>query len=280
MGEQQIVSHGEELREVACGVTKGLPSRSPPIQELEADELGELADGGCCIFFRFGWCRKGCCWGIRRRGGGGYFSVWDCWEGVEEAGLVVVEGHADLVADGGAGAADVVGLPERGDLGDEVAFEGFELRVGDGDAVELFEDVGDAAAFEHDAATGDLGGVRGEDWRDADFLEEIVGFGCGDAGFAEAAEGAAQVAALGRGVLVELGGETAALAVVGLGEVDELEVKTEGSGELVGSGGVVGVTVDSGEGLFERLELAVAVSALESASRRAIAVRRRASTAV
>ena len=36
-------------------------------------------------------------------------------------------------------------------------------RVGDGDAVELFEEVGDAATLEHDDAAGDLGGMRGED---------------------------------------------------------------------------------------------------------------------
>ena len=60
---------------------------------------------------------------------------------------------------------------------------------------------------------------------------------------AHAAEGAAQVAALdalGGALSVELVGETAALAVVGLGEVDELEVEAEGAGELVGGGKVEG----------------------------------------
>jgi hypothetical protein len=82
-------------------------------------------------------------------------------------------------------------------------------------------------------------------------LEERVGFGGGDASFAQAAEGSAKVATLGWRVLVELGGETAALAVIGLGEVDELEVEAEGTGELVSGGEVVGVAVDSGEGLIE-----------------------------
>jgi hypothetical protein len=99
----------------------------------------------------------------------------------------------------------------------EVAFECFEVRLRDGDAVELLEEVGDAPALEHDGAAGDFGGVRGEDGGDADFLKEIVGFGCRHACFAETAECAAEVAALGWRVLVELGGETAALAVVGLG---------------------------------------------------------------
>ena len=127
--------------------------------------------------------------------GGGDLGVED-GKGVEEAGLVVVERHADLVADGGACAADVVGLPECGDLGDEVVLEGFELRFGDGDAVELFEQIGDAAALEHDAAAGDLGGVRGEDGGDADATKKRVGLVGADAGLAQAAESAAQIAAL------------------------------------------------------------------------------------
>jgi hypothetical protein len=209
--------------------------------------LGKFADGGCF----FGFCvAAGIAVGVFGFEGGGYFGVED-GESVEEAGLVVVEGHADLVADGGAGAADVVGLPEGGDFGDEVVLEGFEVRLGDWDAVELLEEIGDAPALEHDGAAGDFCWVRGEDGRDTDATEEIIRFGGGEAGFAEAAEGSAEVAALRRNIFVELGGETAALAVVGLGEVDELEIEAESSGELVGGGEVVGVAVDAGESLIE-----------------------------
>ncbi len=74
--------------------------------------------------------------------------------------------------------------------------EGFEVVLGDGDAVELLEQVGDAAAFEHDAAAGDLGGVRGEDGGDADAVQEGVNLFGGEIGFAETAECSAQVAAL------------------------------------------------------------------------------------
>ena len=56
----------------------------------------------------------------------------------------------------------------------------------------------------------------------------------------EGAEGSAETAALGDGGFGELGGEAAALAVVGLGEVDEFEVEAEGAGELVGGGDVEG----------------------------------------
>ena len=71
---------------------------------------------------------------------GGHLGVED-GEGGEDGGLVVVERHADLVAHGGAGHADVVGLPEGGDLGDDLLLEGFELGLGHGDAVKLLQQV-------------------------------------------------------------------------------------------------------------------------------------------
>jgi hypothetical protein len=103
---------------------------------------------------------------------------------------------ADLIADGGACAPNVVGLPKSGNFGDEVALKGFELRFGNGDAVELFEQVGDAAALEHDAAAGDLGGVCGEDGGHADAAKKRVSFVRCDAGLAQAAKGAAQITTL------------------------------------------------------------------------------------
>src|SRR5258708_25306450 len=82
-------------------------------------------------------------------------------------------------------------------------------------------------------------------------FRSVVGLGGGDAGLAKAAESSTEISALGGGVLLELVGEPAALAVVGLGEVDELEVEAEGAGELIGGGEVVGVRMDAGEGLLE-----------------------------
>jgi hypothetical protein len=77
---------------------------------------------------------------------------------------------------------DFIGLPEGGDLGDDVLLECVEFSLGDGDAVELLEQVGDAAALEHDRAARDLSGVGGEDGRDADALEQGAGLIGGDAG--------------------------------------------------------------------------------------------------
>ena len=158
------------------------------------------------------------------------------------------------------------------------------MRFRNGDAVELFEQIGDAAALEHDAAASDLGGVRGKDRRDADAAKKRVGFVGADARLAQAAKGAAQIAALdragGRSAFAELVRETAALAMIGLGEVDELEVEAEGPRELVGGGKIEGA--DAGERLLEmrggRGRIGHPLCGA-SASRRAMAVRRRASTA-
>ena len=133
----------------------------------EADELGQFGEGGFDVVF-----------GGER---GGDFGV-ELGQRVEDGGLVVVEGHADLIAHGGTGLADLVGLPERGDFGDDVLLEPVEFGFGDGDAVELLKQVGDAAALEHDRAARDLSGVRGEDGRDADALEQGAGLVGADAG--------------------------------------------------------------------------------------------------
>jgi hypothetical protein len=77
----------------------------------------------------------------------------------------------------------------------------------------------------------------------------------------------------------------AALAVVGLGQVGELEEEDEGARKLVG--GVAGERLDAGDGVLKMLlgqrgEDSVEVGAscaVASASRRAMAVRRRSSTA-
>ena len=81
---------------------------------------------------------------------------------------------------------------------------GLELRIGYGDAVELFEQVGDAAALEHDAAPGDLRRVRGEDRRDADAAEELMRLVGGGASLAKTAESSAQAAALEVGRMVSV----------------------------------------------------------------------------
>jgi hypothetical protein len=86
--------------------------------------------------------------------------------------------------------------------------------------------------------------MRGEDGRDAGSLEKRVGFAGTHASLSHAAQGAAKIAALNRtggSALAQLMGEATALAVVGLGKVDELEVEAEGPRKLIRSGKVESV---------------------------------------
>ena len=176
VGKDEGARHGESFAG-DLGSDEGIAVAVAADPGAEAYELRELGESGFDA--------------VLIGEGAGYFGVEDR-QGVEDGGLVVVEGHADFVAHRGAGLADFVGLPEGGDLGDDVLLKGFELGVGDGDAVELLEEIGDAAALEHDDAAGDFGGVRGKDGRDADALEQGAGVGGGDSGLLHLPEGSAE----------------------------------------------------------------------------------------
>jgi hypothetical protein len=110
----------------------------------------------------------------------------------------------------------------------------FSWAGGDGDAVELLEQVGDAAALEHDAAARDLGGVGGEDGRDADAGSLWSASERRWPASAQRRRVPRRLPRCGTASSSSMAGEAAALAVVGLGEVDELEVEGEGARELVG----------------------------------------------
>ena len=163
---QKVAGDGERLAR-DFGRNEGIAVAVAADPGAEADELGEFGEGGFDV--------------VLGGQGGGDFGV-KLGQGVEDGGFVVVERHADLVAHGGAGLTNLVGLPEGGDLGDDVLLEGIEFGFGDGDAVKLLKQVGDAAALEHDRAARDLSGVRGEDGRDADAFEQGAGLVGGDAG--------------------------------------------------------------------------------------------------
>ena len=77
--------------------------------------------------------------------------------------------------------------------------------------------------------------MSGEDGDDEDFAEPVHGLFGGDADALHGAQGTGEGSALLAGVSGELEGEAAALAVVGFGQVDELEVEGEGAGEKQGA---------------------------------------------
>ena len=123
VGMKQAVGHGERGARDARS-DEGIAVAVAADPGTEGDEAGQIGEVGLDA--------------VLGGKGGGHLGV-EHGEGVEDGGLVVVERHADLVAHGGTGHADVVGLPEGGDLGDDVLFEGFEFGLGDGDAVELLQ---------------------------------------------------------------------------------------------------------------------------------------------
>ena len=89
--------------------------------------------------------------------------------------IVVVEAHADFVSDRGAAAAHFVGLPQRGDLGDEGFFERGQLFIGNGNAVELLEEFAHATALHQHGTAGDLRGMGGEHGDDEDLRRATPG---------------------------------------------------------------------------------------------------------
>ncbi len=97
---------------VTWGVTKGLPSRSPPIHESEAQHLRQRVR----LDFE----------AVDRAQSFGDFLVERGQRG-EDGDVVVVEAHLDLVVDGGPVRADFIGLPEAGNLGADRIFEARQL---------------------------------------------------------------------------------------------------------------------------------------------------------
>ena len=111
---------------------------------------------------------------------------------VEDRGVIEVERHAYFVADLRALIADVVGLPEGGDLGEYAGLELVVFVFGVRDAIELLKELCDAVPLEHDGAACDFSGVRGEDRGNADPFQKCEGFVGRVAGLTHAAQGALQ----------------------------------------------------------------------------------------
>ena len=141
---------------MVSGVTKGLPSRSPPIHEPKVTKQRKISGGG-----------RGSVLGRQRRL---HLRV-EHGQRAEERRLVVVERHANLVANGRPRAAYIVRLPQRRDLRQQIGLQLIEFARRHRDAVQLLQQVGDAASLEHDGPPRDLSRVRGEDRRDAYLAE-------------------------------------------------------------------------------------------------------------
>src|SRR6185312_12493112 len=95
-------------------------------------------------------------------------------------------------------------------------------------AIKLLQQVRDAPPLKHHRAPRHLGRMRGKDGGNADSLQKIVRLGRVQSGLAQSAQRSPQIASLRRSILIQLDGQPPAFAVVRLGQVDQLEIKTEG----------------------------------------------------
>ncbi len=171
---------------------------------------------------------------VGRAKGRGDFAI-ELGQRVEDGDVVVVEAHLDFVVNGGPARAHLVGLPEAGDLGENKFLEARHVLFGNGNAVERLEKLADAAALEHHGAARDLSGMRGEDRHDEHAAQPVQSLFRADAHAAHLAERAFERAALAAGLAAQAQSDAAALAVVGFGQIDELEVEGEGAGEQDGA---------------------------------------------
>ncbi len=120
VADDEIAGHGEGGGG-GFGGDEGVAVAIAADPGAEGDEQGEVGEGGDGSVGVF----------LGQRVADFGVEDGDC---AEERGPVVIERHAHLVADAGAGGADVVGLPEGGDLGEQGRFERLEFGGGQRDA--------------------------------------------------------------------------------------------------------------------------------------------------
>ncbi len=212
---EQLARHGEGLGGgLGCHERVSVAIATNPGAEADHDrKRRQLGRCGGCIF---------CVQGARN------FRV-ENGDGLEERGLEIVQRHADFIVHGGPGMANVIGLPERRNLGEERCLQSIQLQRGHGNRIQPDEQVGDAAALEHDAAARHLGWMRSEHGRDADAAKQCQRLFPRNTRCAKATQGAAEAAALRHGRSMEQRRAPPTLAVICLGEIDEFEIKREGT---------------------------------------------------
>ena len=205
---------------VTCGRDKGIAVAVAADPGAEAQHLGQ--------FVRLDLQA------VRGAQGLGDFAV-EAGQRGEDGDVVVVEPHLDFVVDGGPARADFVGLPQAGDLGQHQLFQAREVLLGDGNAVERGQEFADAAALEHHGAARNLSGMRGKNRHDEHALSQSMASSAPMPTRRISHSVPASEPRCRPAWPLKLQGDAAALAVVGFGQVDELEVEGEGAGEQDGA---------------------------------------------
>ncbi len=109
------------------------------------------------------------------------------------------------------------------------------VLLGKRNAIERLKKLADAAALEHHGAARRFSGVRGEDRHDEHAAQPVQSLFRADAHAAHLAERAFERAALAAGLPAQAQRDAAALAMVGFGQIDELEVESKGAREQDGA---------------------------------------------
>ena len=105
-------------------------------------------------------------------------------------------------------------------------------------AVETLQLFGDAATLQKNRLTGHFGGMRGEYRSDLDLPQGSEGILCRHAGFFHAQKRSAKRTGKRSVIAIQFACTAAAFAVIGLGQIGQLEVSREGFGHLIGAGQV------------------------------------------
>ena len=114
------------------------------------------------------------------------------------------------------------------------AFKAAGIGLGQGQTVQSFELLANAAAFEQHCAPRDFGGMRGENGNNFYFAQDLERLSGVDSGGVHAPESAAERAFQRRLLGMQLGGTPSPLAMVGFGKVGEFEINGECFGNPVG----------------------------------------------
>ena len=108
-----------------------MPSRSPPIQEPNFTTCGRsLASISQAV--------------LVAQCAGDFFE--QLRQGFEDGDVVIIEAKFNFVLDGGAMAANFVGLPERGDFREDVFFASGQFFILQRNLIQAFEGLAEASA--------------------------------------------------------------------------------------------------------------------------------------
>ena len=145
-------------------------------------------------------------------------------QSVEQHHLEIVEAHVDLILHGRTIQAHFIGLPERGDLRQNLRFKFGGFRVRKRKLIEPLKTPGDAAALETNRVARDLGWMCGEHRRNANVAERVTDRLRGEAGRSHPLERAPERSFGKRARPVQMRRAPPPLAMVRLRQVGQLEI--------------------------------------------------------